>query len=209
MHLLIVYAHPRTSCYTHAVAQSLARGVAERGHTSELADLYREGFQPCLAEPDYAQFSGVDMPQDVAREQARVERADGLAFVFPVWWWSFPAILKGWIDRVFSEGWAYRFDPALSRGVLRDRPTVLLGVGASRESTARKYGYAEAMQAQILTGILGYCGLRNVEAHFIYDVEHSAEERARFLAKAHECGRALFCDARIARNASTPSDRPA
>ena len=91
MHLLIVYAHPRTSCYTHAVAQSLARGVAERGHTSELADLYREGFQPCLAEPDYAQFSGVDMPQDVAREQARVERADGLAFVFPVWWWSFPA----------------------------------------------------------------------------------------------------------------------
>ena len=120
-----------------------------------------------------------------------------------------PGDLKGWIDRVFSEGWAYRFDPALSRGVLRDRPTLLLGIGASRESTARKYGYADAMQAQILTGMLGYCGLRNVDAHFFYDVEHSAQQREHFLDLARQCGRELFSSARIARNACVPSDRPA
>ena len=140
MHLLTVYAHPRLECFTHAVAQALLEGVATNGHTSEFADLYREGFEPRFAEPDFAQFSGLAVPHDIAREQARVDRADGLALVFPIWWWSFPAILKGWIDRVFSEGWAYRFDPALSRGILRDRPTLLLGIGASRESTARKYG---------------------------------------------------------------------
>ncbi len=209
VHLLIVYAHPRAQCYTRAVATALAHGAEAAGHSHELADLYREGFDPCLREPDYAQFQGLAMPEDIRREQARVERADGLGFVFPIWWWSFPAILKGWIDRVFSEGWAYRFDPALSRGILRDRPTLLLGVGASRASTAHKYGYDEAMQTQILTGMLGYCGLRNVETHLIYDVEASPQARAGYLARVEACGRELFSPPRLARNASVPSDRPA
>ena len=94
MHLLIVYAHPRAQCYTRAVAQALLDAAAAQGHSSECADLYREGFEPRFAEPDYAQFSGLEVPADVAREQARVERADGLAFVFPIWWWSFPATSK-------------------------------------------------------------------------------------------------------------------
>ena len=209
MHVLIVYAHPRAESYTRAVARAYEAGLLEAGHSSEVADLYREGFEPRFDVADYAQFQGLALPGDVQAEQARVDRADGLALVFPIWWWSFPAILKGWIDRVFSEGWAYRFDPALSRGMLRDRPTTLFGIGASRESTARRYRYADAMQTQILTGMLGYCGLRNVDGHYLYDVDANDAARVAFLAHAERCGRESFSLDRIARNATTTSDRPA
>jgi NAD(P)H dehydrogenase (quinone) len=210
MHALVVFAHPKRDSYTGAVLDAFLAGLGESGdHTAETADLYREGFNPCFQPEDYAQFRGEPMPPEIRREQERVVRADALALVFPVWWWSFPAMLKGWIDRVFSEGWAYSFDPAISRGRLRDRPTLLLGVGGSREVTYRKYGYDEAMRVQIDIGILGYCGLRDVETHVFYDVEQSPENRARYLAEAREIGRRFLSPERHPRLPQLSSDRVA
>lgn len=210
MHLLAVYAHPLRQSYTGAVLDSFLAGFAEAAsHTVEIADLYREGFETRFQPEDYAQFRGDAMPAEIGREQARVERAEALAFVFPVWWWSFPAILKGWFERVFSEGWAYHFEPGLSRGRLRDRPTLLLGVGGSRQSTYRKYGYDDAMRVQIDIGLLGYCGLRDVETHLFYDVEQSPENRWRYLAEAREIGRRFGSAARTPRRPDLGSDRVA
>ena len=100
MHLLAVFCHPRRDSFTGALLDSFASGVREAGHQVELADLYREGFDPSFRAEDYAQFRSEPMPGEILAEQRRVDRADALAFVFPVWWWSFPAMLKGWIDRV-------------------------------------------------------------------------------------------------------------
>jgi NAD(P)H dehydrogenase (quinone) len=209
MHVLAVFAHPRRDSYTGAALDSFRAGLADGGHDAEIADLYREGFETRLQPKDYAQFRGEAMPADVRREQARVDRAEALAFVFPVWWWSFPAILKGWIDRVFSEGWAYSFTPGLSRGRLKDRPTLLLGTAGSRESTYRKYGYADAMRVQIDTGILGYCGLRDVEMRILYDVEQNPELRDHYLAEAREIGRWFLSESRQPRVPEIGSDRAA
>jgi len=209
MNVLAVFAHPRRDSYTGAILDATLAGLADAGHTSELVDLYREEFDARFDVADYAQFASKPLPQDVLHEQARVDRADALVFVFPVWWWSFPAVLKGWIERVFSEGWAYRFEPGLSRGLLRDRPTLLLGVCGSRESTFRKYGYAEAMRIQIDVGILGYCGLRDVHTQLYYDVEHGAEARIEYLEQARAQGRIFFSSARRPRVSELGSDRPA
>lgn len=209
MHILAVYAHPRRDSFTGAVLDDLLAGLADAGHTAEIADLYRENFEARFQVADYAQFSGQPLPDEVRAQQARVDRADGLVFVFPVWWWSFPAILKGWIDRVFSEGWAYRFEPGLSRGLLRDRPMLLLGVCGSRESTFRKYGYDEAMRVQLDVGILGYCGLRDVHTQLFYDVEQGAAARAEYLEQARNHGRIFFSPARRRREPEVGSDRPA
>ena len=210
MHTLIVFAHPRRDSYTGAILDAFSAGVtAQAGNTIELADLYREDFDALFRPEDYAQFRGEAMPAAVRAEQARVDRAEALALVFPVWWWSFPAALKGWIDRVFAEGWAYSFEPGISRGRLRDRPTLLLGVAGSRESTYRKYGYDKAMQVQIDTGILGYCGLRDVDTHVFYDVEQSPENRARYLVEAREIGRGFVSRDRRPRVPDLGSDRMA
>jgi NAD(P)H dehydrogenase (quinone) len=207
--MLVVFAHPRRDSYTGAVLDAFVAGLAEAGHVAEIADLYRENFESRLQPEDYAQLRGAEMPADVRREQARMDAADALALVFPVWWWSFPAVLKGWIDRVFSEGWAYRFEPGLSRGLLRDRPTLLIGVAGSRESTYRKYGYGEAMRAQIDVGILGYCGIRDVDTKIFYDVDQRPEARAQYLDEARNMGRRFLSADRRPRVPKLGSDRPA
>jgi len=210
MHILVIFAHPRRESFTGAVLDSLLNGLNETGaHTIEIADLYREDFESRFQPEDYAQFRGETMPEEIRREQARFDRCDAVAFVFPVWWWSFPAVLKGWIDRVFCEGWAYSFEPGISRGRLKDRPTLLVGVAGSRESTYKKYGYGEAMRVQIDVGILGYCGLRDVETHILFDVEQNAENRSRYLAEARDIGSGFLSRDRQRRVPTLSSDRPA
>ena len=189
MHILAVFAHPLRDSFTGALLDAFLAGLAEAGHGAEVADLYRENFEPRFQPEDFAQFKGGVMPEAIRREQARVDRAEGIAFVFPVWWWSFPAILKGWIDRVMSQGWAYDFSPARSRGQLADRPVLLLGSAGSREGTYRKYRYDEAMAIQIDIGILGYCGLRNLSTRILYDVNEDPAILAAHLAEARRGGR--------------------
>jgi NAD(P)H dehydrogenase (quinone) len=200
MHVLAVFCHPRRDSFCGAILDAFSSGLGEAGHDVEVADLYREGFDPRLRTEDYAQFAGEAMPGDVLAEQARVERAQALAFVFPVWWWSLPAPLKGWIDRVFSSGWAYDFTPGRSRGLLADRPTMLLCTAGSREATYRKYAYDVAMHTQIDVGILGYCGLRDIATHFFYEVDDDEASRPLYLARARRLGDAFLARDRVVRD---------
>lgn len=188
MHVLALFAHPRRASFTGAVLDAFCEGLAEAGHSIEVADLYGEGFDPLLGPDDYAQFEGRPMPADVLAEQARVERADALVLAFPVWWWSFPAMLKGWFDRVWSIDWAYSFQPGLSRGLLANRPAMLLCVAGSRRSTYEKYGYDKAMCDQIQVGILGYGGIRSIASEFFFEVDDDDAARPRHLQRAGELG---------------------
>ena len=112
MHALVVVANPDPRSLTHAVARRIAAGVAEGGpaNSSEIADLSTEGFDPRFTANDLAVHLELARPtRDVLAEQARIDRADALVLVYPVYWWSMPGLLKGWIDRVFTRGWAYDY----------------------------------------------------------------------------------------------------
>ncbi len=191
-HVLAVYAHPWAHSFTGSILQSAVRGLRAAGHSVEIADLYAEGFDPVLRHADYAQFEHKPMPDDVRREQARVNRSDALMFVFPVWWWSFPAMLKGWFDRVWSEGWAYTFTPERSRGLLTYRPVLMLCVAGSRYVTYEKYGYDKAMRTQIDIGVMSYAGLTDVRSHFFYEVDDDLESHEEHLRLAYDLGRTFL-----------------
>src|SRR5690606_5297413 len=100
-------------------------------------------------------------PADVLAEQARIDRADALILVYPVYWWSLPALLKGWIDRVFSNGWAfdYQADGTLSKK-LGGLPVHLVSLAGADAGTFERHGYGQAMRVQIEHGIFDYCGAR-------------------------------------------------
>ncbi|WP_156419349.1 NAD(P)H-dependent oxidoreductase [Aureimonas sp. AU12] len=117
MHVLIVTAHPDPRSYTHAaVARLVAGQETNPGATHEVADLAAEGFDPRFTATDNEQFHGrADDADGIVAEQRRIDRADMLVLVFPVYWWSMPAVMKGWIDRVFTSGWAYIDDPRRER----------------------------------------------------------------------------------------------
>ncbi len=193
MHALIVVAHPQPGSLTHAFAEAFAEGVASNSaHTAEIADLAAEGFDPRFSDADMATFHRTaPAPADVLAEQARIDRADALALVYPVYWWSFPALLKGWIDRVFSNGWAY--DETPEGGVVKRLQRMkahLIAVGGADLRTLARRGYQWSMRTQIEQGIFDYCGATVVQSEFFLppqDGDWSAD-----LAKARSMGAAVF-----------------
>jgi NAD(P)H dehydrogenase (quinone) len=187
MRVLVVFDHPRRDSFAGAVLDCFAAGLVENGHRPEIADLRREGFDPRLPvadEPDWDD-GGKAYSAEVLAEQARIARNDALAFVFPVWWWSFPATTKGWIDRVWNNGWAY------GASHLPHEKALLMGTASGDAAGYGKRGYDAAMRTQMLTGIMQYCGIASAELELFYDVMAGAEIRAAHLARARALGAAF------------------
>jgi putative NADPH-quinone reductase len=108
MRLLLVLAHPLEQSFSAAVARAARDALAAGGHEVDWLDLYAEGFDPRLTAAERRSY--FDDPYDASAVAPLVERltaADGLVLVFPLWWFDFPAILKGWFDRVFAPGIAF------------------------------------------------------------------------------------------------------
>lgn len=164
-------------------------GLGDAGHSVEVADLYREGFDPVLREPDYAQFEGRPMPDDVLQEQARVERSDAFVLIFPLWWYGMPAMLKGWLDRVFCAGWAYerRHDPEGS--LLRPRPCTFIVSTGSSSKVMDRHHYDRELDHVWTKGVLGYVGVDPIDIRFLLDVTWNPQMRQSHLEFAYQLGR--------------------
>ena len=191
MRNLVVISHPDTSSLTHAVADSVANGLREADPSAsvEIADLAAEGFDPRETARDLAVHLQTATPApDILAEQARIDRADRLVLVYPVYWWSFPALLKGWIDRVFTNGWAYGYGEG-GRKKLRRLEVVLIAVAGADAGTYARHGYFGAMRTQIDHGIFDYCGARVVRHELLLE-SHGESQRVN-LDLAHSLGRSL------------------
>lgn len=192
MHALIVVAHPDPQSLTHQLAKQIASGVEAAGHSMELADLAAEDFEPRYGIEDLAVHrSQATPPADVLAEQARIDRADALVLVFPVYWWSLPGLLKSWVERVFAHGWAFGYGPdgALQKR-LRHLKVHLVGVAAGDAGLFERHGYRQAMQTQIEHGIFDYCGASVVSSQLVFESE--TRDPAASLQAARTLGLGLF-----------------
>ncbi len=106
MSALVVLAHPRRDSFTAALAD---RAVAALGPSTELIDLYRSGFDPTMDRDEHRRYLDGQPPIDpIAAEHGRqLAAADHVVFVYPTWWGSVPAMLKGWLDRVLAPEVAF------------------------------------------------------------------------------------------------------
>jgi len=161
---LLVIAHPRRTSLTGQVADAFAAAAAINGHTFEMADLAAEGFDPVLREADEPDWSNSDKvySEAVQQEMRRIARNEATVMVFPVWWWSMPALLKGWIDRVWNNGWAYG-----DRSFPQKRAW-MIGVAGGGAGGYAKRGYDTAMQTQLDVGILQYCEIAESRLELLY-----------------------------------------
>ena len=174
----------------------LTEGLAAAGHSFEIADLHEEGFEPVFLASDYAQFEGGTLPARILEEQARVDRCDALAFVAPIWWLGLPALLKGWFDRVWSNGWAYAFENDPEGSLLRPRPfAFVFTAGGSRGSYAR-HGYDVALDTILRVGVLDWCGVAESTVAILHDAGFADDDASRAqLAYVAELGRSVFTGA--------------
>ncbi|MGS1109857.1 NAD(P)H-dependent oxidoreductase [Achromobacter anxifer] len=200
MHALIVVAHPDSASLTHAVARQIADGISasDSRHTFEVADLAAEGFDPRFTQPDTALAMGKGEPlPEVAAEHARLERANALVLVYPVYWWSFPGLLKGWIDRVFTQGWAYEDADGKLVKKLRHLDVHLVALGGAHQRTYARHGYFGAMKTQIDHGIFGYCGAKVATSELL--LPSDAGFPAAHLDAARTIGQKIFSSRAVIR----------
>lgn len=116
----VIFAHPRLKSFTATVAETYAKRVRELGHRAIVRDLYRMNFDPCLKEAELP-AAGCHMGRDVLAERSVIEHAEVFVFVYPFWFNGPPAILKGYVDRVFSMGFGYEPGPGGTFSLLDGR----------------------------------------------------------------------------------------
>jgi putative NADPH-quinone reductase len=109
LRVLVVYAHPCPESFVAAVKDRVLAGLEAAGHEARLADLYAEGFEPVMrAEERRAYHDAGANEASVGNELERLRWAEALVFVHPTWWYGPPAMLKGWLDRVWVPHATFR-----------------------------------------------------------------------------------------------------
>jgi NAD(P)H dehydrogenase (quinone) len=189
MKVLVVYAHPNPESFNHAVLERFVAGLRSRNHEAEILDLYSQGFNPLLTAADLASLQGGEVPADVKAQQEKVAWAEGLAFIFPIWWSSMPAALKGWIDRVFSLGFAYAFTEEGPVGLLKQQKALLITTSGGDQAFFDHSGIQKAIQMTIDLGIFGFSGISKIQHEFFYNVvQIDPDTREGYLQKAYSLG---------------------
>lgn len=170
MNVLIVYAHPNPRSFNWAILDVIDSALRERGHATRIHDLYQMQFRAVLDSEDLLRNWRGDLPVDTRREQDAIRWARGLVFVYPIWWFGPPAILKGWIDRVFTRKFAFDFGPEGMKGLLTHEKALIVNTLGGDEATYQHERWHELLVRPMTEGILGACGIRNVVYRVFYQV---------------------------------------
>ncbi|PIP97050.1 MAG: NAD(P)H dehydrogenase [Rhodobacterales bacterium CG18_big_fil_WC_8_21_14_2_50_71_9] len=108
MRVLIVHSHPDPDSYNASLCRTVAETLTRGGHELRVIDLYAEGFQPVLSREGWRAYEDAARNADGIEDHVAALRwAEGLIFVYPTWWYGLPAMLKGWLDRVWTPGVAF------------------------------------------------------------------------------------------------------
>jgi NAD(P)H dehydrogenase (quinone) len=188
MRLQVVHCHPLTESFDHALYETIVETLRKNGHDVVATDLYREGFQPAMTEAERRSYMSNDYDLSAVGEYARVLKSvDGIILCFPHWFFSMPAMLKGWADRVWAPGVAFTYnekdhhlEPALGN-------IKLFGVVTSYGSPwwiVHLYA-GNAGHKVLMRGMKPLCA-KDARSFYMahYDMDHSTEaSRHAFLEK--------------------------
>jgi NAD(P)H dehydrogenase (quinone) len=204
-----IYAHPQSGSLNRHLFDAGVEVLTAR-YDVQTSDLYAQGFDPLLAQRDLDGREGniVDLmgevnesglvPDDVRLEQEKLASSELLVFQFPLWWYGAPAILKGWFDRVFTNGFAYGGVDAETGLPLRygegglkgKRALIIVTVGEDARSIRSRgiSGDLDSLLFPLTHGTLWYTGIESLDLHVVYDADaldtaDVAAERDRLIAR--------------------------
>ncbi len=195
MNVLIVHAHPEPQSFCTAMMKRMQSHFEAQGHTVTVSDLYAKQFNPVASAADFAERGNPDylvyaleqrhaqktntLPADIASELELLKQCDLLVLNFPLYWFSLPAILKGWIDRVFLSGAVYGGRNFYDRGLMKGKQAWLTFTLGGREHMFGDdaiHGDLNTMLRPVLRGSLGYAGFDVLEPFAAYHVPYITQE---------------------------------
>ncbi|QII24788.1 flavodoxin family protein [Bacillus altitudinis] len=167
----IVYAHPWDGSYNHAILTSITEKLETKKEPFQVIDLYKDGFNPVFTAEELKHFHKGETPYSLVKDyQEKLKQSTELVFIFPVWWWDLPAMLKGFIDKVMLSGFAFIEDQNTGtlKGLLTNikKTTVI-----STSTTDKDYIESEAgnaIQSVFINRTLADLGLKNESTKWIH-----------------------------------------
>jgi NAD(P)H dehydrogenase (quinone) len=201
MKVLIVHAHPEAKSFTGALRDQAVATLQAQGHEVQVSDLYAMNWNPVASDADFSNRENPDylvyaleqrlgvksqsLATDIQAELDKLLWADLLILNFPIFWFSAPAMLKGWIDRVLVSGVCYGGKRFYDQGGLAGKKalvTVTLGGREHMFGEGAIHGPLEDMLRPILRGTLAYVGFDVLEPFVAWHVPYISEEaRQQFL----------------------------
>ncbi|MCK8680167.1 NAD(P)H oxidoreductase [Streptomyces lichenis] len=166
---LVVVAHHRADSLTAHTARRAATRLEAAGYQVDLLDLHAEGFDPRMNESDQPDWGNREKAysDEVRTHMRRILDADVLLAVFPVYWMSVPAVLKGWIDRVWNYGFAY----GRSKPRLAGKRILWLGLAGATADDPLVEGMQTVLETGLNDGIAYYCGFSRSTVGLLTDAE--------------------------------------
>lgn len=191
MSILLIVSHPNPSSLNHAAADAITTALSEEGHVVHYHDLYQEHFEPVLENEEIARRFSFD--EIFTRYVRELRDATGLVLMYPDWWGMPPAILKGWIDRLFRPGLAFDFEGP--EFLPKEKVPLLSGKRALVVTTTNETNplSQEAMYSLWRERVFGYVGINQVSFKTFYNVrESSGRQRKAWLSELGDLARQLF-----------------
>ncbi|MBF4519217.1 NAD(P)H-dependent oxidoreductase [Flavobacterium sp. ANB] len=165
---LIIYAHPNSASLNHFFKQTIVENLQKSSQEIVVRDLNEINFNPVLSLEDMQGQRIGQVAEDVKTEQDFISWADQIIFIYPIWWTGMPAIMKGYIDRVFSYGFAYRYDQGVQKGLLNGKQTIIINSHGKSNAEYEAMGMDKALRLTSDTGIFIYSGLE-IKHHLYFD----------------------------------------
>ncbi|XP_004847830.1 ribosyldihydronicotinamide dehydrogenase [quinone] isoform X1 [Heterocephalus glaber] len=197
--VLIVYAHQEPKSFNAALKDTAVQELSVQGCAVTVSDLYAMGFEPratrsditgALSSPEsfnygveaHEAFKRRALASDILAEQRKVQEADLVIFQFPLYWFSVPAIMKGWMDRVLCQGFAFDIPGFYDSGFLKGKLALLsltTGGVASMYTKAGDSGDFRYFLWPLQHGTLHFCGFKVLAPQISFAPEYSSEEERK------------------------------
>lgn len=164
---LIVYAHPHQESLNRSILNATVAALQSKGDEVIVRDLYELDFQPVLKAQDTAEMRTGNTPQDIKTEQEFITQADTITFIYPIWWTGLPAILKGYVDRVFAYGFAYASDENGIVKLLTGKKGLIINTHGTPAEVYGPIGMSDALRATATGGIFEFTGIESA-GHLLF-----------------------------------------
>lgn len=204
MNVLIVHAHPEPKSFTSSMKDVAVEVLTQQGHQVVVSDLYAMNWNPVASAADFGQRGNAEymnyaleqranldadaLAPDIQAELYKLMAADLVILSFPLYWFSVPAIMKGWIDRVFVSGRVYGGRRVYNKGGLVGKRAVLALTCGGRDymlSEGGIHGDITGILKPVLQGSLGYAGMTVLPPFVGYHVPYLSDEQRQEIMQSY------------------------
>jgi NAD(P)H dehydrogenase (quinone) len=200
MKILVILGHPSEKSFNHAIAETAIKKLEINGHEVWFHDLYKENFDPILDEEEIPQ-NGI-FADVIKRHCSELSDCDGIIVIHPNWWGQPPAVLKGWIDRVFRPGIAYEFregdkGEGIPAGLLKAQSAIVFNTSNTCEERENLI-FKDPLEAIWKDCIFQLCGIHDFYRKMFRIVITSTEEdRKKWLKEVDQIIEKYFPDSTL------------